>query len=191
MFGVTIAQWRFQVGAQQTPPSPYLSSTMFFCILFCIRMLQYKAQIARESIWNPGAFWPPPPPYLKILDPPLYLSRKIGNNIYSAWVNVEHFCEYALKLLAIIPAAYSVREISMLHSRFSKQSFFFPYTENSYHHNAQDPIRWTRAFGRRRRQNDIGPGCKRHRQGRSKSSELDGASTEVRKRQWGEWRLRQ
>ena len=48
-------QWRIQGpaggrggGGQQAPPK--IGSTMFFNQLFFIRMLKYKAQIARESI---------------------------------------------------------------------------------------------------------------------------------------------
>ena len=45
-------QWRIQKGAQQArAPSKFWST--IFLVHFCITMLQTKAQIAWESIWNP------------------------------------------------------------------------------------------------------------------------------------------
>ena len=87
-------QWRIQKGAQQAPPPPLKFDRLwvFFPIPFCIRMLQNRAQIARESMkkllelpgplsgpWTPAErdsgfalvmcvrahnlLLPPPPPY--------------------------------------------------------------------------------------------------------------------------------
>ena len=52
----------FRGGATDAPPPPQkkkLIDYLFFLIPFCIRMLKYKAQIARESIKNPESFLGP------------------------------------------------------------------------------------------------------------------------------------
>ena len=106
-------QWQIQAGAQQarmhpppppTPPSKFWSTMVFF-IQFCIRMLQYKANIACESIFFFFFFQGPGskglhvsrsgcalsahnllrPLYLKILDPPLLQWEIKYNLLHNNW----------------------------------------------------------------------------------------------------------